>query len=959
MTFKPFRPPAFRKSEQCNEYEATSSSKRRKLSPVDDDDDDSINRQTRPPASASRQPLTSVANPPSPPKPKTEEDNAGRQYFSIVWRKVTAKKNKTWEEDGLLSCRNGSVTVYNSKGAKIGSIIRDKPLEIEDMLKVSGKEIQIEAPMSRAEFDRIIGKVDVTTTSKTAPVAAATSRPAPKMSLQEMMRQQIQEKSKAKKTALIPTSRNAAFRNPVKDSQVLPQVPSELPIPRHDPNSPDALVFTRPKRVPSGKQVVDVVLDPMLTKNLRPHQREGIKFLYECVMGHRNFGGQGCVLADDMGLGKTLQSIALIWTLLKQNPVYKEPPVIKKVLIVCPVTLTMNWKKEFRKWLGRDRIGVMCFGDEGSRLTMFDGKNFQVMIVGYERLTKIAEDLNKGAPIDLIICDEGHRLKTLQNKTAKAIETLNTPRRVILSGTPIQNDLTELFAMVNFVNDGVLGSAKAFAKDFEKPILKSRQPNATDADIEKGQDASTELAQTTSQFILRRTADVLSGHLPVKTEYVLFCRPTQEQAQVYREVLQTPMFASAMRGTSNESALQMITILKKLCNSPVLLRPTTGADEATPSSSLTTLGEMMPRGLSRFYHNAYAAKIRLLDELLQQIKNHTDDKVVLVSNYTSTLDLIQNVISNSGMQFRRLDGSVSAKKRMALVDEFNRLPQKTCHAFLLSAKAGGVGINLIGANRLILFDVDWNPAVEDQAMARIHRDGQTKQCYIYRLLIKGGIEERIWQRQVVKRGLADSIMDSGPGASDTGATKGKGQAAFSADELRDLFRLDESDGLRTHELIGCQCQGNPTRPASPVSREEIDEVDDIDDLESDQASSPVKTFSFTPASQISTDDLEEQEISIRRGSSPQKPSKNPKQQSKELQELLKYAHIDTQSFPSLTETDREQVESVVDDLCLTKVLNKSRDDMPGNIAYVFLRRSKATELSLNDGEDSEVVVEQK
>jgi len=683
-------------------------------------------------------------------------------------------------------------------------------------------------------------------------------------------------------------------------------------------------------------------------------------------MGLRDFGGQGCILADDMGLGKTLQTIALIWTLVKQNPVYKDDPVVKKVLIVCPVTLVQNWKKEFRKWLGRDKLGVMSFGDDGSRLSMFDGRNFKVMVVGYERLQKIAEDLTRGAGIDLVICDEGHRLKTLQNKSAKAIVTLNTARRIILSGTPIQNDLSEFFAMVNFVNDGVLGSPKAFLKDFEKPILKSRQPSATEEDIDKGQEASTELAQTTSHFILRRTADILSKYLPTKTEYVLFCTPTKEQANVYRQVLQTPMFRSAVGG-GGEGALQMITILKKLCNSPSLLKPEQGADEATKSTSLQTLNEMMPKGLHRSYHNSHAAKIRLLDELLHQIRHTTNDKVVLVSNYTATLDLMQTLLSSLNLTFRRLDGSVAAGKRQSMVDEFNRASQSTCFAFLLSAKAGGVGINLIGGNRLVLFDVDWNPAVEDQAMARIHREGQKKPCYIYRFLVKGGLEERIWQRQVVKRGLANSIMESGDGGNggkgQSAGQRGKSKAPFTQEELKNLFWLDENEGLRTHDLIGCDCQGKAhcstgsshTEKKSDDDTHDIEKIDDIDDLNDDSKDEiedeAIRTFSFTRASQVTDRDLEDQEQSISTGSSPRKPpaKKHGKQQKEELQELMTYTHVDTADASTLDERGSEQLAGAINDTCLLNVLRQSRDVIPGNIAFVFLKQSKIS--GLQDGDD--------
>lgn len=981
MNFKPFKRPTFKspesKEDKCPDYEANGPAKRRKISPEPESDDEvltSLPKQRHSSMNLDRKPLNAAHNPPSLVK-AIDDSGSGKLYFSIVFRKVTAKKNKTWEDDGVLVYKNGFITAYSNKGQKIGSTARDKLPGADDLFTMSGKDIQIEGEISYNDFCRAVGKDNGISKTEAAVIHHGQSpakkvKPAAAMSLQEQMRQQIQKgKSTSKKPAasdssMLAQGMNSAFKQPMKDTQFQPSVPTEAPTPKHDPSAPNALVFKRPKKAPPGKQIVDVVLDPILTKHLRSHQRAGVQFLYECVMDLRDFGGQGCILADDMGLGKTLQTIALIWTLVKQNPIYHADPVIKKVLIVCPVTLVQNWKKEFRKWLGRDRLGVMSFGDNGSRLSMFDGKNFKVMIVGYERLQKIAEDLTRGAGIDLVICDEGHRLKSLQNKSTKAIETLNTARRIILSGTPIQNDLTEFFAMVNFVNDGVLGSAKAFAKDFEKPIIKSRQPNATADDIERGQEASNELQQTTASFILRRTADILSEYLPVKTEYVLFCRPTPEQANVYRHVLQTPMFKAAIG--SSEGALQMITILKKLCNSPSLLKPKYGTDESTPSTSLQTLNEMMPKGLSRFYHNSYATKIRLLDELLHEIRSTTDDKVVLVSNYTATLDLMQNLLDASGLSHRRLDGSVPAAKRQSIVDEYNRASPTTCFAFLLSAKAGGQGINLIGGNRLVLFDVDWNPATDDQAMARIHREGQKKPCYIYRFLIKGGLEERIWQRQVVKRGLADSIMESDGNNNNGKKPKAKGKAAFSMEELKDLFRLDESEGLRTHDLIGCECQGKGHTSTNPSSLNTPEpSVQDIEESSSEEEDKiPVRTFSFTRASQVTPRDLEEQERSISTGSSPRKsPTRKRKDLEEEYQELLTYMHVDTtksldeQNDEDDTQSQMEGLAGVIDDSCLLHVIKQGRDVVSGDVAYVFLKRSKAGGLEKEDEivEDNDIL----
>ena len=882
----------------------------------------------------------------------------GSHLMALNRRKFTTKKHKTWEDEAVLTVRGGYASLQDMSGRNIGRTTLTKPLLVGSTLSLGGKELEIDSIIKRKDF--LAGRPFLNTAKHGDPkvndekvqLPAATK---PAMSIQAQMKaQMLKEKEEAKKILNVPAPKtNAskkAFRNPIMVDTVMPHVAGPKPAPRHDPDALNALVMKRPEKVPKGKQIVDVVLDPILGKHLRDHQREGVKFLYECVMGLRDFDGEGCILADEMGLGKTLQTIALLWTLLKQNPIYGDSPVIKKALIVCPVTLISNWQKEFRKWLGNERIGVFVADGKKTRLTDFTmGKSYNIMIIGYERLRTLAEDLAKGSGIDIVIADEGHRLKTVQNKSAQAIQSLNTPKRVILSGTPIQNDLSEFFSMVNFVNDGLLGTYKAFMKNFEAPIVRSRQPNAITRDIELGEARSEELAETTSPFILRRTADILSNYLPPKSEYVLFCNPTPVQANIYRHVVASPMFQCALG--NSESALQLITILKKLCNSPSLLNPrSTSDDSSSNSASVTNLLATLPPDLLKVFGNAASTKIRILDHLLHIIRHQTDEKVVLVSNYTSTLDLLQTLLTSTALPFLRLDGSTPVKQRQGLVDEFNRGTTRSHFAFLLSAKAGGMGINLIGASRLILFDVDWNPATDDQAMARIHREGQKRHCKIYRFLIKGGLEERIWQRQVVKRGLADSILEGGSGGGGGrggggGGGSKNGVAQFSREELRDLFRLDEKEGLRTHELIGCPCGGAGNLGESAVAqREDGDKAYFVDDSATSETEEDelLDMPTLIKASALSNVTVEEQERKISSGT--HHLQANAKKEVQDMQSLMMYSHIDTTRLPRLeNESDElQEMEAMVDDDCLMGVLRGEEGEaVVGGVAYVFRKTSKS------------------
>ncbi|KAL9107757.1 MAG: hypothetical protein Q9227_007379 [Pyrenula ochraceoflavens] len=932
---KPFRPPFLRKSSDTV-YDASAvpktipvserPTKRRKLSQDGDKDEDinattidpltskaqlSTTKSDGRPLSIERKPLKVVHNPPSPEGKHTKPLSGPEGYYLVLWRKPTAKKNKTWDGDGFLLVRGGYATLYNTDRREIGRTAYGGPLLPGSSLSVAGKDVEVDTAISKEEFTRKSAITDVSSkcsngVQESAHIVAGVPKPprqptsstakhhvilkttpAPKETGVRTKEDAVKEDAKKALNIAAPHSRAAstAFKNPLKEKTIMPQRSGSAPTPRHDPCAEGALVMQRPKKAPPGKEIVDVVVDPELARKLRPHQRDGVKFLYECVMDLREFEGEGAILADEMGLGKTLQTITLLWTLLKQNPVYHDPPkpVVKKALIVCPVTLIDNWRKEFRKWLGNERIGVFIADGKKTRLTDFTlGKSYSVMIIGYERLRTVAEELTRGAGIDIVIADEGHRLKTMQNKSAQAIQTLNTARRIILSGTPIQNDLSEFFCMVNFVNDGILGTYKAFMKNFEGPILKSRQPNALEADIEKGKDMSSELASLTSPFILRRTAEILDKFLPPKTEYVIFCHPTRSQSAIYRTVLASPLFQFAL-GNGSESALQLITILKKLCNSPSLLNPKTlSTDEGGASNSLNDLIASLPTSSARSLNNASSAKIRVLDSLLMALSTQTKEKIVIVSNYTSTLDILQKLLTSLSLSFLRLDGSTPAAKRQALVDDFNR-PSGSVFAFLLSAKAGGLGLNLIGASRLVLFDVDWNPATDAQAMARIHREGQKHHVKIYRFVMKGAVEERIWMRQIEKGGLANSVLDLGGGSS---GSKGKSGslAQFSREELRDLFRLEEGSGLKTHELVGCSCGGFghdkgakkgsaiksvlPFAPVSgkaePVPVDEFDSGEEIDGA-SQEDSLPSPRLLLRKASNL---DVEQQEALIASGQHP-------------------------------------------------------------------------------------------
>ncbi|NP_001154953.1 RAD54-like isoform X1 [Nasonia vitripennis] len=577
----------------------------------------------------------------------------------------------------------------------------------------------------------------------------------------------------------------------------------------HDPDEPNALVVYAPPemseheslKVDETKKLVHVVVDPLLCNVLRPHQREGVKFMYECVTGKRIEEAYGCIMADEMGLGKTLQCITLLWTLLKQGPEAK--PLIEKAIIVAPSSLVKNWYNEIFKWL-QNRVKPLAI-DGGSKseidakLTGFMktyGRRCAtpILIISYETFRLHAHVLHQD-DVGLVLCDEGHRLKNSENQTYQALMGLKAKRRVLLSGTPIQNDLLEYFSLIHFVNSGLLGTAAEFRKKFENPILRGQDAGATDKERQIAQERLTELVTVVNKCLIRRTSALLSKYLPLKHELVVCIKMTPLQTQLYKNFIKSDSIKKSMQddGTAKKgslSALSAITLLKKLCNHPDLVYEKIqensdgfeGAAKLLPANYSTK--EVMPE---------LSGKLMVLDCLLAFIKSTTTDKIVLVSNYTQTLDLFERLCAKRKYKYVRLDGTMSIKKRAKVVDNFNN-PDSGDFIFMLSSKAGGCGLNLVGANRLVMFDPDWNPANDDQAMARVWRDGQKKPCFVYRFLCTGTIEEKIFQRQAHKKALSSTVVDQDEDVA----------RHFTQNDLRDLFSLEESTVSDTHSKFKCK-----------------------------------------------------------------------------------------------------------------------------------------------------------
>ncbi|THU67599.1 hypothetical protein C4D60_Mb05t26390 [Musa balbisiana] len=515
-----------------------------------------------------------------------------------------------------------------------------------------------------------------------------------------------------------------------------PSFTNDDPEERNQPLPPgiEPLVLWLPEGAYEANDCVSrIEVDPLLVRYLRPHQREGVQFMFECVSGLSGSDGiSGCILADDMGLGKTLQSITLLYTLLRQG--FDGQPMVKRAMIVTPTSLVSNWEAEINKWIGgKVQLLSLC---ESTRADVLSGienflrpcSPFQVLIISYETFRMHSSKFEKGGSCDLLICDEAHRLKNDQTLTNRALASLPCKRRILLSGTPMQNDLEEFFAMVDFTNPGILGDATYFRKYYEIPVVSGREPTATLEERKLGIERSAELSAKVNQFILRRTNTLLSNHLPPKVKHVIAEEMKQSKILAY------------------------ITALKKLCNHP------------------------------------------------------------------KTLDLFAQLCRERRYPFLRLDGTTSIGKRQKLVNRFND-PSKDEFVFLLSSKAGGCGLNLIGGNRLVLFDPDWNPANDKQAAARVWRDGQKKRVYIYRFLTTGTIEEKVYQRQMSKEGLQKVIQK------EQASSQMPQGSHLSKEDLRDLFTFHENVRSEIHENMNCaRCKEDGLMAVNNI----VNEIEDDD-----------------------------------------------------------------------------------------------------------------------------------
>ncbi|XP_050094783.1 DNA repair and recombination protein RAD54B-like [Anopheles aquasalis] len=754
--------------------------------------------------------------------------------FKVVWGKISTRKHKTWEGDGTLEVSGRSAVLRDETGKVISTASGLKLEEVTEGIQmiVGSKEVEV--------LERI-----AKSTQSTVPVSNRSENVAPENKMPRISKPPSTSfKAPAQRTAEpdppepISPLESLTTKDSFSKVEPKPSVPVAVnrqfkPIAMHsaaDGGPPqddgqgdvlEPLFMKKPSfehrfhHNPNNElTVADVQVATCLTKHLRPHQREGVAFLYECVTGMRMMespgdGYYGAILADEMGLGKTLQCIALMYTLLKTGPYGK--PLARRILIVTPSSLVENWDREITKWLRNERLFTFIVGPHNKLRLYAQSLHIPVLIISYEMLAKQIDELET-VKFDLIFCDEGHRLKNSNVKAFGVLSKLECRRRVLITGTPIQNDLAEFYSLINFVNPGVLGSYQDFKARYETPIIISQRPGVLPQSIELGIERLNELNGITGRFVLRRTQEVINRYLPEKHELVIFCHPSELQTKLLRTAL--TFYDEERNGSNAITPLQLITILKKICNHPSLVKVTGGRGD--PESLLHRLADQLPDWQAMGPSDS--TKLAIIDTLLEDLIVK-QEKVVIVSYYNKTLDMIAGLCEHYNYKHSRLDGSTVASDRSKIVATFNNAASDI-FILLLSAKAGGAGLNLIGASRLVLYDNDWNPANDLQAMSRVWRDGQSRTVFIYRLLTAFSIEERIFQRQISKTSLSGTVVDQ---------RRNMNNLQFSDEELKDLFSFvdpQHANDCLTHSLLECPCAGIGVVPEPEVAEDEpVDELD--------------------------------------------------------------------------------------------------------------------------------------
>ncbi len=500
-----------------------------------------------------------------------------------------------------------------------------------------------------------------------------------------------------------------------------------------------------------GRDAEEIDPPKALHATLRGYQRRGLSWMF-----HRTRLGLGALLADDMGLGKTVQLISLLLTLRERG--LDDGPT----LLACPASLVGNWERELARFAPDLRV-IRHHGDlrkRDARTLAAEAGPHDVVLTTYglvRRDAALLSDVKWGT----FVCDEAQNLKNPTSAQARAVRSIGARRRVGLSGTPVENRLTELWSLLEFLNPGLLGPLDRFRRELALPIERERDARAV-----------RWLQAATRPFLLRRLKSdpEIAPELPEKEVIRVFCSLSDEQAKLYSEAVEQSLSAiDDASGIERQGrVLRLLTQLKQICNHP---------------AQLTGEGELPGR----------SGKLERATEMLEEIVE-SGERTLVFTQYVQMAELlVRHLESRLGLRVPMFHGGLSLEQRDALVHDFQR-ESGGAPILVLSLKAGGVGLNLTRASHVMHFDRWWNPAVEDQATDRAHRIGQTRRVQVHHLVTMGTLEERIDRMLEEKRALAGAVIEGGE----------SWLAKLSTDELRALVSLGSDAAVESIEAFGAR-----------------------------------------------------------------------------------------------------------------------------------------------------------
>ncbi|PHH59134.1 hypothetical protein CDD81_3710 [Ophiocordyceps australis] len=520
------------------------------------------------------------------------------------------------------------------------------------------------------------------------------------------------------------------------------------------------------------------------------YQKTGVQWLAELYKQ-----GVGGIVGDEMGLGKTVQLIAFI-AALHCSAKLKRP-----VIVVAPATLLRQWVSEFHRWWPPLRVAILHSSGSGmmnaraqdeddvdtthgpvAKKSLAAARKIvkgvvekgHVLVTTYTGLQTYADEL---LPVawEYAVLDEGHKIRNPNAEMTVTCKELNTPNRIILSGTPVQNNLTELWSLFDFIYPMRLGTLVNFRAQFEIPIRQGGYANASNLQVMTAEKCAEALKETIGDYLLQRLKVDVAADLPAKTEQVLFCKLTESQREAYETFLSSDEVSAIL--SRRRQSLYGIDILRKICNHPDLL------DKSLARKAGYNFG-----------HARLSAKLQLTRDLVEKVMIPNGHKTLLFSQGKLMLNIIEKSMREQGISYLRMDGETPVDQRQPMIDRFNTDP--SIHVFLMTTRTGGLGTNLTGADRIIIFDPDWNPSTDLQARERAWRLGQNKPVKIYRLMTEGTIEEKIYHRQIFKQFMTNKVLKDP-----------KQRSSYDLSDLYDLFsysRGDEAAHARSDVFKGAQ-----------------------------------------------------------------------------------------------------------------------------------------------------------